>query len=106
MLEYLDKRDFKRMTVACDMQIHHRDSGLTEIVHLEDLSASGMRFFAARELAEGSALDATITPRHDVTPPMQAEITVVRCQQTDNRFDVAAAIRRIHPAEYPEAEAV
>ena len=103
MQDYSEKRDFIRMTVACDMQIRDRDSGHTETVRLEDLSATGMRFFTEHELAEGCALDATITPHSDITPPMQAEIRVLRCQESDSRLDIAATIAQIKPANYPEA---
>jgi len=107
MIDYSEKRDFIRMTMACEMQIHDRATAHTELVHLEDLSASGMRFFSSRELAEGQTLDVTISPARDITPPMQAQITVIRCQaEADGRFDVAAAISDILPADYAEAEAV
>ena len=103
MLDYSEKRDYIRMTMACDMKIHVRDSGQTETVHLEDMSATGMRFITTAELAEGSTLDATITPCSDITPPMQAEINVLRCEPAEEHFAVVATISLVQPAEYPEA---
>lgn len=102
MLEYAEKRDFIRMTVACDMEIHHSDQRQSEMVKLEDLSATGMRFFADQALEAGQKLDVTIHPGSDITPPMQAQIAVIRCDAADNRFDIAASIENVAPAVYTE----
>lgn len=105
MQDYSEKRDFIRMTMACEMQIRQPESGTTQTVHLEDLSATGMRFFTPDELIEGSLLEVSIIPQKDLTPPMQAEIEVIRCTRLDDTFEVAASIRHIDPVQYPEAEA-
>lgn len=106
MIDYAEKRSFIRMTMDCDMQLHGTSQYNTETVRLEDLSACGMRFNTSRALNEGEALAVTIQPLSDITPPMEAMISVVRCEQTaeDGPFDVRAVIDHILPAEYAEAE--
>lgn len=105
MLEYSEKRDYIRMNMACEMQLSDPVSGSSEKVHLEDLSATGMRFFIERPLEEGQTFDASITPCNDITPPMQAQIRVLRCSPFEARFDIAASIVEVAPADYPEAQA-
>lgn len=105
MLDYSEKRDYIRMTMACDMQLRYPDKGATEQVHLEDLSATGMRFYIDHELEPNSVLEATVTPCNDITPPMQAQITVLRCSPVDaDRFEIAASIDAFEPAQYAQAE--
>ena len=103
MLEYSEKRDFIRMNMACDMQLQHQ--GQTETVRLLDLSASGMSFVCHSQLSAGERLQVTITPERDITPPMQAEIEILRCNAEGDQFSVAATIQQILPAQYAEAEA-
>ena len=102
MMDYSEKRDYIRMTMACEMQIRNTDSNDAHTVTLEDLSATGMRFFSDQELREGQALAVTIRPGSGITPPMEAEIAVLRCQPLEDHFDVAATIHHIQPASYPD----
>jgi len=104
VLEHTEKRDHFRMTMGCEIKLHHPDTGTCETVILKDLSATGMRLLIDHELHEGSALEVNLTPANEITPPMQAKITVLRCSPTDDqRFDVAAAIDAVEPAACPEA---
>ena len=104
MLEHTEKRDHFRMTMGCEIELHHPDTGTIETVILKDLSATGMRFLVDHQLHEGSAFDVHVTPANEITPPMQARITILRCTPTDDqRFDAAAAIDAVAPAAYPEA---
>ena len=105
MEDYTEKRDHFRMAMGCEIQLHHKGNKSSETVILEDLSAAGMRFFIDHQLDEGSKYEVTVTPTNDITPPMQAQITVLRCNLSDDqRYDVAATIDAIEPAAYPEAE--
>ena len=107
MIDYAEKRDFIRMTMTCDMLLHRPQNDLPETVQLQDLSATGMRFRSKQPLTDGDACGVTITPQCDITPPMQATISVLRCKPEDDgeSYAIAAAIQHILPAEYPEASA-
>lgn len=105
MLDYTEKRDHFRMTMGCKIQLHQPDKGTSETAILEDLSATGMRFFIDKQLDEGSVHEVTVTPTNDITPPLQAQITVLRCAPTnDQRFDVAATIDTVETARLTESE--
>lgn len=105
MIDYSEKRDFIRMDMDCEMQIHCHKSGLQETVQLHDLSAAGMRFSSPCDLPTGSHVDVTIVPRNQLTPPLQAEVQIIRCdaQEGSQSYEVAAEITRVQPAEYSEA---
>lgn len=107
MIDYTEKRDFIRMTMTCEMLLHHPQNGQPVTVQLQDLSATGMRFSTSRPLTSGETLNVTITPLRDITPPMQASISVLRCEPEDDGdgYTVAATIDHILPAVYPEAQA-
>ena len=94
--DFSEKRDFIRMAMACDMQIRHRDSGQVETAHLDDLSATGVRFHASSALQEGSLMDISICPEKGLTRSMEAEIKVLRCTPMGDQFEIAATIERIH----------
>ena len=100
MNDYSEKRDFIRMPMRCPIWIRDIASDTDETVELRDLSASGIRFFSARALEAGMHLQVTVRPAKSITPPLSAAVSVLRCEEIDDGFDIAASIVEIEPAEF------
>jgi len=98
MIEYSEKRDFIRMPVHCPIAVREPDSQSEEIAELLDLSASGVRFVSRQSHDAGARLEMRVTPDHPITPPLEATISVIRCEEISNGFDIAASIEQVAPA--------
>lgn len=103
MIDYSEKRDFIRMPMHCPVRLRSvpNDQG-DEMAELLDLSASGLRFLSRKAHDAGQRLHVTVTPHHPVTPPLQAAVSVVRCEPIDNGFDIAVTIDLLEPPLYPD----
>ena len=104
MIDYSEKRGFIRMPLNCTVSIRAPQSTRDEIGELIDLSASGVRFHSRHAHDAGERLHLQLTPEYPVTPPLEAELSVVRCHEIDNGFDIAASIDLISPAVYPDED--
>lgn len=102
MTDYSEKRDHIRMPVHCPVSIRDARGEYDETAELLDLSASGVRFISAQAIDEGVRLQLTVRPQRDITPPLEAEVSVVRCNEIGNGFDIAASIDLVSPAIYPD----
>lgn len=102
MIDYSEKRDFIRMPVHYPVSIREQAGDADETAELLDLSASGVRFHSAHAHDEGTRLQLMLQPPREITPPLEAQIAVVRCHEVDNGFDIAASIELIAPAIYPD----
>lgn len=101
MIDYSEKRGYIRMPVQCPVTVHDgRGDRMPAETRLLDLSASGMRFFCPQSVNEGDRLQITVSPENPITPPLEAEVAVVRCQQIDDGFDIAASIEEIAPVRF------
>ncbi len=100
MMNSPEKRDFVRMPVHCPLALRNSADQSTEMAELLDLSATGCRFISQRALDQGARLQITVNPQNPITPPLEAEISVIRCAQIDNGFDIAATIELVEPAIY------
>ena len=43
-----------------------------------------------------------VRPESPITPPLKAEISVIRCHEIDGGFDIAASIDLVAPAIYAD----
>ena len=101
MIDYAEKRGYIRMPVQCPLTVRdRRGDRMPAETRLMDLSASGIRFFSPQSLDEGDRLQITVSPKNPITPPLEAEVAVVRCQEIDNGFDIAASIELIAPVKF------
>mgnify|MGYP001544677383 CR=1 FL=1 len=101
MIDYAEKRGYIRMPVQCPVTVRdRRGDRMPAETRLLDLSASGLRFFSPRSLEEGDRLQVTVSPENPITPPLEAEVAVVRCEEIDNGFDIAASIELIAPVQF------
>ena len=104
MIDYSEKRGFIRMPLNCPVSIRDQQSTRDEIGELIDLSASGVRFHSRHAHDTGARLHLHLAPDYPATPPLEAELSVVRCHEVDNGFDIAASIDLISPAVYPDGD--
>ena len=102
MIDYSEKRDFIRMPVHCPVSIREMSRAQDEMAELLDLSASGVRFVSGRALDAGARLQMMVRPESPITPPLKAEISVIRCHEIDGGFDIAASIDLVAPAIYAD----
>ena len=101
MIDYSEKRDFIRMPVRCPIRLHRITTPAADVVaELLDLSAGGMRFVSQCAIETGERLQITVSPDYPITPPLEAEVSVVRCSRIVEGFDIAAAIDLVEPAVY------
>jgi hypothetical protein len=102
MIDYSEKRDFIRMPVNRPVQVREPASGREETAELLDLSASGVRLRFGRALEAGARLELRIQPDRPITPPLEATLSVLRCDVIDDGYDIAATIEQVQPAIYAE----
>ena len=102
MIDYSEKRDFIRMSVSCPIVLRDPSAELDDQAKLLDLSATGIRFISPRLLDQGAMLQVTLSPENPVTPPLEAEIAVIRCDEIEDGFETAATIETMAPAVYAE----
>ncbi|MEN8177192.1 MAG: PilZ domain-containing protein [Pseudomonadota bacterium] len=96
MYEFAEKRDFIRMPIDCPAQIRINGSEKTLSAIVKNLSSTGMLMLFEQEIDPGTHLDVEIMPGKNITPPLSAEMSVVRSYPTDEgNFNVACSIERI-----------
>jgi len=95
--DYSDKRNYPRMQVECParFKIAGGDGGGAVV---KNLSGGGLLVWIDREIASGSLLTMEIRPINDITPPMVAEVRVLRSTpvgEEGSSFAVACQIGRV-----------
>lgn len=98
MQDYREKRDLPRMQLDCPAQLEMLDDGATGTATVHNLSGGGMLITFNQMLEVGRMLRVRIEPSRDVTPPMVADVRVLRCDPQsdgDGRYAVAGEITRI-----------
>lgn len=96
MLTHDERRDYIRMDVDCDITYKLADSSLVKTGRCTTLSGAGVSFIADQSFEPGLAMEVSITPKSNITPPMTAYIEVVRSTKRDNtEYEIAATIKSI-----------
>jgi hypothetical protein len=97
MQDYNEKRNYPRMAIDCPANFKVVDgSGGGAIV--KNLSGGGLLMFIDHEIEAGSEMQIEIKPVNDITPPMVADVRVLRCSPAEDRegeFSVACQISRL-----------
>lgn len=97
MQDYSEKRDYPRMIVDCPARFHVTDGDGGGAV-VKNLSGGGLLMWIDREIGPGADLKIEIRPVNEITPPMKAELQVVRCTPVDGgegSYAVACRINRV-----------
>lgn len=97
MIDDAEKRDFIRMPMQCPITMRVGDNGPTDRAELRDLSAGGIRFLSPYAVEQGVRVAVRIAPKNPITPPLDAEVNVLRCEPLADRFEIAAAIASVEP---------
>ena len=97
MQDYSEKRNYPRMRIECpaSYKIAGGDGGGAVV---RDLSGGGLLVWIDRELAPGAVLTMEVRPISDITPPMVAEVEVLRTTPVcgaKGGFAVACQISRV-----------
>jgi len=95
MLEYIEKRDFIRMGMDCAAKIEFQGIEPIDAV-VKDLSATGLSMWVDSPIPSGSMGTVSIAPGNNLTPPLRAEIEIIRCDQlTDQQgiYSLACIIK-------------
>ena len=84
------------MSLDCSLEYLINDDATSHLGQIKNLSSKGVLFMGDKPLALGSQLQITITPVSDITPPMIADVSVIRCdKQDDGNYYVAVEIAQI-----------
>lgn len=94
--EYDEKRDFIRVEVDSKMNYGPGGQQMSE-GRIKNLSGRGMMFIADAEVPVESILEVKIHPENDITPPLHANVRVVRVmkQKRGPGFEVGAVIQEM-----------
>ncbi len=96
MHDYAEKRDFLRMPIDCPAQIRIAGSNNTSSAIVKNLSSTGMLMLFEQEIDPGTQLAVEIMPGKSITPPLSAEMSVVRSDPSGaGNFTIACTIDRI-----------
>ena len=95
--EYDEKRDYIRIDVDCKIQYSLPDAGQSETGKVTNLSGRGMMFIVENLLEVGNRLEVRIQPENTITPPLHANVSVVRVnkQRHEDGYEVGAVIQEI-----------
>ncbi len=84
------------MTLDSALEYHLFNDNKTYPGKVKNLSATGIMFTADQSLPLGIQVQIKLTPENDITPPMEAEVRVTRCdKRTDGHYHVAGEINKI-----------
>ncbi len=97
MQDYQEKRNYPRMAIECpaSFQVVGGEGGGAIV---KNLSGGGLLLTVEQEIATGAEMKIKIKPVNDITPPMVAEVRVVRCtpvSRPQDGYSVACQITRL-----------
>lgn len=97
MLNYREKRNYPRMEIECPASFRVvAGEGGGAIV--KNLSGGGLLMWIDHQIAPDTVLQIDIKPISEITPPMAAEVRVLRCTplaEGEGSFAVACEIARV-----------
>jgi hypothetical protein len=97
MLDYREKRNYPRMDIECpaSFEVVGGEAGGAIV---KNLSGGGLLMWIDKVIAPESTLKLEIKPVNDITPPMIAEVRVLRCMEInaeEGGFAIACQISRV-----------
>jgi hypothetical protein len=97
MVEYAEKRDFIRMPMDCPARVRIAGAEQTTSAIVKNLSSKGILMLFEQEIDPGTQLAVEILPGKTITPPLSAEMRVLRSDPSDDagNFHIACSIERI-----------
>ncbi len=93
MSDYIEKRDFLRMSIDSALEYRITDDKEVYQANIINLSGNGILFKTSHDITPGIQIGVTITPVNDITPPLSADVRVIRCDNlAEDEYHVAAEI--------------
>lgn len=90
-----EQRQYNRLRlVGTNIKVVDIESGIEFDADGADLSGKGLKFCAPMEPAVGADLHVRLTGMHPSTPPLDAEMRVLRVAPRGDGFEVAGQILR------------
>ena len=94
MTDFIEKRDYLRIQVDCDIHFKLKNSNETQIGHCTSLSSGGVSFIGKQPLTIGDKLEASIHPQNEEKPTMIGIIEIVRAiKLEDDLFEIGAIMQ-------------
>lgn len=98
MLGEENRRSFPRIHIECPAKVRIGKEGDTKGAIVKNLSGGGVLMWVEQALEPGARLQIEIRPVNQITPPMSAEVQVLRCHpvaEGEGSFAVACQIERV-----------
>ena len=96
MVESSEQRDFRRMTIDCDVSWKPEGGDTLFRGRAVNLSATGLAMRCDQPVEAGQRLEIKIKPDYTVVPPLYALVEVLRVQPLeDGQYQLACEIREI-----------
>ena len=96
MIEYSERRDFRRMTLDSPARYRLRGAKRPVSATAKNLSGGGVLLLTHEPLKPQSELALAISPGKTVTPPLSAYGKVLRCEPVgEGSYEVACRITRV-----------
>ena len=94
-INYEEKRDFKRMSVECDISYTLEGGSEKFYGKGSDLSATGVMFTTDQPLAKGARLDLSVHPYIKTVLPLQARATVIRSEKQAEGYLIGVKLEQV-----------
>ncbi|MGV6858942.1 MAG: PilZ domain-containing protein [bacterium] len=102
MSDFIEKRDYPRMIL--ESSARYTEEGATQPIEttIKDLSSSGMLLVNRTPIDIDACIQVTITPLIEVTPPLIADVKVLRCDPLEAgpgeppSYAIACLVERFH----------
>lgn len=93
-----ERRAARRIGVSCKLNYSEQGSQHVNNGTLNNLSTSGLSFFANQSVDIGALLDVRLDPGNTLTPPLDATIEVLRVDTGDDlrSYNIAGRITQIN----------
>lgn len=101
MLSYEDKRDYLRMDMDCPVSYALINGDQKGEGIAKDLSAKGLLMWVKEPVEAEQILAIQLTPENDITPPLLAQVRVVRCSELEEQpgtYAIACETQKILPS--------
>lgn len=95
-VDFAEKRDFIRMFIDAPVDFSITGTGEWFKGTGQDLSGGGLSFSTQQSLSEGDKVDIKLHPITPVTPPLEAQVTVIRADQLEgDTYSISTKIEKI-----------
>lgn len=99
MLDYHEKRGFPRMELDSPARFRVAGEAAQQGAIMKNLSGGGaLMWIGNGDVGAGTVLTVEVTAPHPLTPPMRAEVRVLRCtpvEDAEGQFAIGCMMQRV-----------